>query len=259
MYRHFASCVAAGLLFSIALVLGCKKKDDPKPTTIDEYGPAGIEITHAVGNRQLHLDTSWYVTDLGDSLKVHVYKYYISNVQLEQANGAVWSMPESYFLVDESDSASKLLEIPNIPAGTYTRMHFLIGVDSARNVSGTLSGALSADKGMFWTWNSGFIMAKLEGTSPSSKQTDKSVVYHVGGYTGESSGIRKVTMDLTGGIRVASNRNPEIHLRNDLLEWFKTPTNISIADLSSAMDVRYTGPLAHNYADMFVLDHIHDD
>jgi hypothetical protein len=49
-----------------------------------------------------------------------------------------------------------------------TGIRFLLGVDSARNVSGIQTGALDPARGMFWTWNSGYVMAKIEGSSPSA-------------------------------------------------------------------------------------------
>jgi hypothetical protein len=57
-----------------------------------------------------------------------------------------------------------------------------LGVDSIRNVSGIQTGALDPLKGMFWTWNSGYVMAKLEGSSESSNSAGNRFTYHIGGF-----------------------------------------------------------------------------
>ena len=53
-----------------------------------------------------------------------------------------------------------------MPAGNYNSLSFLLGVDSMHNVSGAQTGALDPANDMFWTWNSGYVMAKMEGASP---------------------------------------------------------------------------------------------
>jgi hypothetical protein len=64
-----------------------------------------------------------------------------------------------YFLVDFSDTTTTTLKLTILPY-LYNRLSFVIGVDSARNVSGAQTGALDPANGMFWTWNTGYIMAK---------------------------------------------------------------------------------------------------
>ena len=68
------------------------------------------------------------------------------------------SESESYHLVDQSQpgSLSWSFEAEENP---FTTLHFLLGVASARIVSGAQTGALDTLKDMFWTWNSGYIMA----------------------------------------------------------------------------------------------------
>lgn len=52
-------------------------------------------------------------------------------------------------------------------------MNFAVGIDSSTNVSGAMGGDLDPTKGMYWTWQSGFINFKLESDE---------VTYHIGGY-----------------------------------------------------------------------------
>ena len=74
------------------------------------------------------------------------------------------------------------LTLSDVPEGSYTEMSYVLGVDSTRNVSGAQAGALSTANGMFWSWSTGYIMLKAEGTSPNSGTGSFS--FHLGGFSG---------------------------------------------------------------------------
>ena len=40
---------------------------------------------------------------------------------------------------------------------------------------------------MYWTWNSGYIFFKMEGTSPAATGMGNSFMYHIGGFGGYSA------------------------------------------------------------------------
>jgi hypothetical protein len=120
-----------------------------------------IEFEHVFDTISFALNTKTFVTPNNDSVSFTKFKYYISNVKLLRADGTTYNENESYHLIDEETAASKTISINNVPFGSYTGISFMIGVDSTRNVSGSQTGALDPALGMFWTWNSGYIMAKL--------------------------------------------------------------------------------------------------
>ena len=63
--------------------------------------------------------------------------------------------------------SSLALQIPsNIP---FSKLKFQLGIDSLTNVSGAMGGDLDPTKGMYWTWQSGYINMKIEGKSNSCK------------------------------------------------------------------------------------------
>src|SRR5690606_18580217 len=74
------------------------------------------------------------------------------------------------------------LDIDNVPAGYYVEIQYTMGVDSEKNVSGAQVGALSLSNGMFWDWNSGYIMLKAEGYSPQAE--NNGFAFHLGGFSG---------------------------------------------------------------------------
>lgn len=233
----------------------CNKKEDPKvgtnpPPPVDPIGKVKLEFTHAAGVNPLILDTVWYQNANGDSFTVSMFKYYISNIQLSGDDTTNYTERESYHLLNEGDASSKTFDLPMVPNGTYTRLSFMIGVDSIRNVSGAQTGALDPLKGMFWTWNTGYIFMKFEGQSPRSTAPNKSVVIHIGGYKGAYRGQRTVLLTLPNPL-VVNDNHPHVHLRTDLLELFKSPNTIDFSQDNELMTPNARSKaIADNYSKM---------
>jgi len=255
------------LIFALLTVLSlsivaCKDDDETPTPATPTAGTVTLEMTNVAGTANVdETGATSYINSSGESFTVEKLKYYISNVQLYNVDALVYTMPESYFLIDESDQASTKLEIPNVPAGTYTSVRFTLGVDSARNVSGAQNGALDPANNMFWTWSTGYIFYKLEGKSPSSTQTDSSFVYHIGGFKdgNNTNATREVEIDFMGNMIVNGSREAEIHLIADVLKVFSAQHTISIANINLQMAAGGNAlKFADNYSKMFTLDHIHN-
>src|SRR5690606_2936849 len=103
------------------------------------------------------------------------------------------------------------------------------GVDSLRNVSGAQTGALDPVHGMFWDWNTGYIMAKFEGNAPASPSNGK-LLYHVGGFSGEHNTLQRVTLNLPNTMKLIDN-SAQLKIEADLGEWFKNPHTIDFSEL----------------------------
>ena len=231
------------------------EKDDSKPAPV-----LHLDITHRAGSKLFALDST-FTTPNGDQFTPSLFKYYISNISLIRTDNSVVDVPETYFLVDQSNDATLMPMIENAPVGDYKGIRFLIGVDSTRNTSGAQSGALDPANGMFWTWSTGYIFYKLEGTSPSIASPGN-FRYHVGGFEGTYNNIRQVELDFDGDILSLKNGgHPELHLILDVLEVFQTPTLIDMSTFSSTVMSANADAqtLADNYADMFRYDHIHEE
>ncbi|MCD6066259.1 MAG: hypothetical protein K0S33_1085 [Bacteroidetes bacterium] len=252
----------------VFLVFPSCKKDDKMEVPEDHshhgnhthdttsYGTVKLEITNMVDTNELFLDTVLYLLENGDKIGVGAYKYYISNVKLLRANGTWYSEPESYHLVDQDTVSSRSISISNVPEGNYTGIRFMIGVDSARNVSGIQSGDLDPGKGMFWTWSTGYIMAKVEGTSNYAPFNTFAI--HIGGFQGPNSALRTAQPSFNGvSAHVSETHTTTIRLKNDLTEWFKTPNAIDLTTTNNVTMVNATSKMiADNYADMFSVTEI---
>lgn len=257
----------AVLAIACGLVSSCKKDVvEPDPNTNNNNNnntntfipPTGsaicISFENYVGNIPLTLDqTLRYENMNGDSFSVELYKYYVSNIAFTDDQGNTWFEPESYHLINAADTNSLKVYVDSMPAANYVSVSFMIGVDSTRNVSGTQTGALDPGNGMFWTWSSGYIQAKVEGRSPVSTASFRLLVFHVGGFSGQYAGQRMVSPSFNAGIAtVTANTVPKIHMKSDVNKWFASP---NLIDFSVTNNVSTAGPMsaaiADNYANMF--------
>ncbi|HEU4718514.1 MAG TPA: MbnP family protein [Bacteroidia bacterium] len=251
--KSFPALLAASLIFFAA---GCRKDTDQTEPVTPATGII-LSFSNVADTVPLTLNSATYnyVNANGDSFNVTTYKYYISNVSFTDANNNTWSEPESYHLVNAADPNSLNVSISGIPAGNYTSIHFMIGVDSTRNVSGAQTGALDPANDMFWTWNTGYIMAKFEGKSPSSTAAAHSLTFHIGGYGGANATQQWVTSSFgSQTANVTTSVIPVVHISSNMLEWFRSP---SVIDFSTTNSVASPGnnalTIAHNYADMFTV------
>ncbi|MBK0383999.1 hypothetical protein I5M32_13605 [Pedobacter sp. SD-b] len=246
------------LMVAIAAVMftACKKDTAGVVGT----GTLNFEFENMVGNQPLVLSTQNYTTAKGESFKVDMFKYYISNIELSKYDGSVYKAPESYFLIDQSNAATLKPSLSNVPAGDYTKISFTIGVDSARNFAGAQTGALAPENAMFWSWNSGYVFVKMEGTSPASTGANHNLIFHIGGASATVNAIRKVTFNIDPNIlRIRTDKAPIMHFLADAGAMFSGRQNISFADYNSMHGGLPALIIADNYAQgMFSLDHIHN-
>ena len=247
------------VVFSLLAITGCKDDETPAPNSSTVLIDITNVIEDSVGLRNVdETGATTYYNSFGEPYTVTKLKYYISNIQLMRAGAVAYTMPESYFLINESIASSKKLLIPNVPAGNYDGVRFLMGVDSTRNVSGAQTGALTQSD-MFWTWVSGYIFFKLEGTSPLSAD---GITYHIGGFrdANNTNALRTVEIGFDGReLVVAANRDAEIHVFADINKLFDAVHPLSIKNLSFMMSpggdaLKY----ADNYSKMFIFDHLHN-
>jgi hypothetical protein len=198
------------------------------------------------------LDTSvQYTNGSGEKFNVSSFKFYITAISFRNSSGSV-SEQNGYHLVDLNQPASQQFEV-NLPPGMYDRVSFSVGVDSTRNVSGAQTGALDPTNGMFWTWNTGYIFAKLEGRSPSSPAPFQKITHHIGGFRTGEQALRTVTLNTN----VEIGRTKQLLINADVQKWFEGPNQISIAANASIMSPGGIAlKIADNYAGMFSVNKV---
>lgn len=198
-----------GLLYVATMISGCKDDDHSHPDDNHDHGKTEdvkINFKHVWGMNmaEFNLNTDMVHPRTSDTLNFKMFKYYISNIAFRSEDDKWTAIPETYYLIDLEDINSQTITIKDVPQGHYKAIRFTHGVDSTRNVSGAQTGALSPSMGMFWSWNSGYIMLKAEGTSPQSPSGE--FKFHLGGFTGPNNiitvrefGFNGEVMHLHGG------------------------------------------------------------
>jgi hypothetical protein len=248
------------VIVSFTTLGSCRKKPDPAnepPTNSAQYGVIGFEFSNYADIKPMALNVDTFTTAIGEKIVPTKFNYYISNIKFTRNDGTEFIEPESYHLVSEEDPASKHFHLKDVPVGDYRSITFVIGVDSLRNTSGAQEGALDPAMGMFWTWNSGYIMAKFEGTSPQANTTDKKVIHHIGGFSGDFKAQRTITIDFPEPLVLTLGSEGTIRMRADVLKWFSGTNNVSVATVSNIMNANSDSKkIADNYAAMFSITSI---
>lgn len=225
---------------------GCQKDISDESLLAAPAGQVSLSFSHFVRNDQLVFGTN-YTTDQGEDYTVNTFKYYIHDIRFVNAAGEPVEVNNDYYLVDHESDASKKL-IYTVPAGTYDRLLFTLGVDSARNMSGAQTGALDPLNGMFWSWASGYVMAKLEGNSPASSMSGNAFTYHIGGYKVPYIAYREISLPISPSMTVAKDTGISISLKTDINTWFSRVHPILIANEPATHS---PGQLANNIADNY--------
>lgn len=205
-----------------------------------------ILFEHMIKKDLLCLDSS-YTNNFGETFIPKNFKYYISDLGVVDHKGHFSKISDNSFLVDESEVESKKIEFLVAP-GTYSNIRFVIGVDSLRTVSGVHEGALDPYHGMFWTWNTGFVSAKLEGFSPASNMPQQMFQYHIGGFRTGQNTIRTIDIPFTDTLVLKSGVNTTITITADILKWFNGKHDLKIA---AQAFVHSPGKIAIQYADNY--------
>jgi hypothetical protein len=143
---------------------------DTATPTPDGVKPAGtgtltLEFQHTDGlTLPLELNAPLKTGD-GTAFTVTRLQYWVSNILIQRDDGTDYTVPASYYLMEESVDKKRLeVAIAGVPPGTYVGITWSMGVDEAHNHSlDVIEGELSSNVDMSWNWNSGYIFFKCEG------------------------------------------------------------------------------------------------
>lgn len=240
-------------LFFVLPITGYQHKNIAPQKT----GNVKITFVNTVKGIPLQLHTATYTNPFAEEYTVSKFKYYISHVALSTANGSS-TKNENYYLIDES-KIETLSFIFQINTGTYTSLSFLPGVDSLHNVSGAQTDALDPLNDMFWTWNTGYIMAKVEGTSPQSKVVNNKVEFHIGGFMGPYNVLKNIVLNFAAGktLNIEQDKTSEIIIEADINTWWQQPNDIKIAAHPvCSTPGALAKKIADNYSKMFTVKNI---
>jgi hypothetical protein len=247
----------------------CKKEEaSPKPTG---YGPLKVYFEHIFGASTFNLKQN-YITVNNDTMNFSLFNYYVSNFEFIKSDGSVYTYPvdSSYFLIKESIDTSRTIIFNNIPAGEYVGVKFIIGVDSLRNTmpltsrTGVLDPATGA-AGMYWSWNTGYIFLKSEGTcsaAPTAMGMNNLFQHHIGLYGGLNTptinNVKKLNLAFPGTLTaiVGQGLAPWVHYKVDISKMY---ADLDFERYAVVMANPYSATIANNYATIFAIEHVHNE
>lgn len=246
-------------IFCLCLFLASCANDNVSPIT-KKGGSVILNIDNVIGNQNLEYDKTYSIAS-GEKYTIKKLKYYISNIQFMKSDGSVTTVQQdsSYFLVDESNSASMILSLPQVEIGKYLAIRLMIGVDSAKSMAplekrrGVLDmSGLGQD--MYWTWNQGYIFFKMEGIYTDFSGKNDDYTYHIGGFGNNGSSlnnIKVITIPLgSTECEVSEDKKLTINLIADISKVFNGKKEITIVDHPIITFSPFSIDIADNYSEM---------
>jgi len=241
--------------FVILLGSACTKDTqiEPEPQQPTVAPVVTFDFQAKVKNEVLIPDTKKYTNFINDSFTVTKLNYYVSNLKLTRDDGFVYSEPNSYHLMEHVANKTSF-KLTDVPEGDYTKIEFLIGVDSLRNVSGAQSGALDPVNTMFWDWEQGYIFFKMEGSyNTETLKEFGDYAIHIGGFSGPNACLQKYSANLATPLSAKNNKQSSVFYNVQVDEIFINPMNIDFTYYYSHISDKTFKDISVNYRDMFVI------
>lgn len=141
-----------------------------------------LKFQAQINNEPLELGKSYYVSGLEDSVSIKTLKFYMADLTFSDAEMALDERSYATFLIDMEDTVSLQRSFRTSKEASYNEFSFSLGIDSVTQNSGAKGGELDPTRGMYWSWQSGYINFKLEGTSNSCPARNHLFQYHIGGF-----------------------------------------------------------------------------
>ena len=150
------------LLFLMSLISGVAE------------GQSAVVVHHQVtlGDAKVVLG-EWQKSDSNVSVRIDKLRWYVSLPPAGKKGSKAW-------LLDLADSAS-LDQQMSRPVNN--KISLLFGIDSAIQVGGVGTGALDPLRGMYWTWQTGYVQWKMEGAIRVDG-VESPLELHLGGFDG---------------------------------------------------------------------------
>ena len=269
-HKLFIAAIAMAVLFA-----ACDNGD--AETDLETTGSVMVEFDNMVGTSLANLETEGstnysYTTTSSQSFNLTRVQYYISKITLtgpeasfeDQLNvSANADEVAGYYFIQESDNASKLITLENVPEGVYTQITFTVGIDESGVQEGAAGGILDPANGApFWNWNAGYIGMTIEGHTDVID--DNAFAIHVGGWkdivpedgTDQKfyNNVKTITLNLDVNMNVSETLEPEVHIVTDIKKVLGEVDFTATPQVHSPAAGR---PFADNLTTAFVVDHVH--
>jgi hypothetical protein len=219
------------------------KKDDG---TCLYNGNANLNFNFVFGSAMLpwSLSETFNHPKTGDDLNFSAFSFYLSDIKLQKEDGSWWEEENSVHLVCVGCDNGTQVSLMNIPEGSYTNMAYTLGLNQDKISSWEAAGELSTDNGMYINDAYGYMMIKVEGTSPQSS-TGSFKFYLTG--SGTNPITQEKTTDFSGEtLTIEKGQTVNMNLiGNPAKLWH------SAADIATTNEITVPGSEASTMAETF--------
>ncbi len=213
-----------------------------------------IKFIHKIGSEPLVMDTIMHTNLFGNKYSVATLRYFVSNITLQNEDGNKVQLHEVFYIDAVNNNISGFISSEKIPAGMYSGVSFIFGLDKATNVSGKFLNP--PENRMEWPepMGGGYHYMKLEGKIDSD---GKIVNYqaHTGGLDGTqyfievSVGVPPFSVD---------DNIVTIPIIMDISSWWRDPNTIDLNNISGIMGSDFfQNQFMENGNDVFSIGNIH--
>jgi hypothetical protein len=130
---------------------------------------------------------------------ISMLRLYLSNFTFLKNDSIVFEEKNSCHLLDLEDENTLELKFAGLKNLDFDLLQFNLGIDSLTHVSGAMGGDLDPTKGMFWTWQSGYINFKIEGVFEKCPTRNHEFQFHLGGYLAPFQAVQSVQLKVLKG------------------------------------------------------------
>ena len=226
----------------IPLLFGSCKEECVRP--VDAEPKIKVIFHTTVNGQEVQSGVDYNRTD-GESFQVDLMKYYISHFALVNEVGDSLMINDHTLIdpINQKKSFSKDVE----STGSFQHVRFLLGVDELHNHSGNQEGDLDPVNGMIWTWSTGYIFFKHEGTFLDTSGASLPLLYHYG------QDRALVTADLPIAIDIEEGKSYEIHIDLNLAQLYKDIafTDNNVHQSAGSADNAWIDALKQNFRSSF--------
>lgn len=225
------------LLIVPHLFWSCKK--DMALMDQETYSTSKYTVLLKCDNQSVFFDSINNTNLSGNKYSIHNVNFYISNIKLMHEDGSVFSSKETFY-IDPLLISKNSFYLDSIPAGNYTEITFLLGLDPMKNIDFGLATTLD-NLNMAWptAMGGGYHFLKMEGHYLDTMNQNKGYAIHLG--KNENAAEIKLHQ-----LFIQKNQNHDFTIVFNVNEVFANPytynlnfeTNYTMADSLSMLKIR---------------------
>ena len=194
----------------------------------------------------LIFDTLTNTTAGGQQVSVTRLDFLLSNISLRRAEGDTWLGLTNWFAFLSPREGRTSFELNNIPAGTYDRVRFNVGVPSPANHGDPANypsqHPLNPNlNGLHWNWQGGYVFLAIEGQWRGDHAGESGYSYHVAN--------DRLLMTVELPVTLALNAERELDLALNVDRIFSGKHRITITDDNTSTHSREPDPLTDQLRD----------